>query len=261
MPAAPPKTKVPDPKTSRTTPTSTIGSDFDDLVEVVEIVDTPKASGAASGIKQAAADSSVSSSRGQAEASESRSDLLLDDQRWESGAATTIDASVEDQDDDEEDDEVDDEIIFAKRELPKDDMDMTPMVDVTFLLLIFFMITASFSKEKVIEEPPPLSDKASVRREDPQKAIDTVRVQVDEFNAYTIILPGGEDRQASSKQDLLVALDDARKEMATGANNDALQMLVEAHTDSIHAAVVAALDAGRDKGFTSFTVKTVEEFD
>ena len=154
------------------------------------------------------------------------------------------------------------DVLFAKRELPKDDMDMTPMVDVTFLLLIFFMITASFSSEKVLEEPPPPSDKASNNaRDEPDKILDTVRVQVDEFNAYTIILPGGEDRQASSKQDLLIALGDARRELATGANDDALKLAIEAHTESIHAAVVAAIDAGREKGFSSIQVTVVEEFD
>ncbi len=161
-----------------------------------------------------------------------------------------------------ENDEEFGDVLFAKRELPKDDMDMTPMVDVTFLLLIFFMITASFSSEKVIEEPPPPSDKASTNaREEPEKILDTVRVQVDEFNAYTIILPGGEDRQASSKQDLLIALGDARRELVTGANDDALKLAVEAHTESIHAAVVAAIDAGREKGFSSIQVTVVEEFD
>ena len=89
--------------------------------------------------------------------------------------------------------------------------------------------------------------------------LDTVRVQVDEFNAYTIILPGGEDRQASSKQDLMIALGDARRELVTGANDDALKLAVEAHTESIHAAVVADMDAGREKGFNSIQVTVVEE--
>ncbi|MFZ4471051.1 MAG: ExbD/TolR family protein, partial [Pirellula sp.] len=57
-----------------------------------------------------------------------------------------------------DDEEVLEQVSFKKNELPKDDMDMTPMVDVTFLLLIFFMITASFSSEKVFEKPPPLSE-------------------------------------------------------------------------------------------------------
>lgn len=152
-----------------------------------------------------------------------------------------------------------DEISFPKKELPKDDMDMTPMVDVTFLLLIFFMITASFSKEKVFEEPPPLSDNAALATE-PPPVFDLVRVQIDEFNGYTIILPGGDEREASSKQDLLLALSNARAEVATGANEDQLKLMIEAHVDCIHAAVVAALDAGRDKGFTNFQVQVVEEF-
>ncbi len=162
----------------------------------------------------------------------------------------------------QEDEEELGEVEFAKRELPKDDMDMTPMVDVTFLLLIFFMITASFSSEKVLEEPPPLSDRASTNaREEPDKILDTVRVQIDEFNAYTIILPGGEDHPASSKQDLLIALGEARKELITGANDDSLKLAIEAHTESIHVAVVAAIDAGREKGFSSIQVTVVEEFD
>lgn len=158
----------------------------------------------------------------------------------------------------EEDEEVE-EISFPKKELPKDDMDMTPMVDVTFLLLIFFMITASFSSEKVFEEPPPLSDASSIQQQEPIN-LDNVRVQIDEYNAYTIILPGGDEREASSKQDLLIALSEARAEVATGANDDQLKLIVEAHVECIHAAVISALDAGRDRGFTSFQVQVVEEF-
>jgi biopolymer transport protein ExbD len=158
----------------------------------------------------------------------------------------------------DEDEEVE-EISFPKKELPKDDMDMTPMVDVTFLLLIFFMITASFSSEKVFEEPPPLSDASSIQKQEPIN-LDNVRVQIDEYNAYTVILPGGDEREASSKQDLLIALSEARAEVATSANDDQLKLIVEAHVECIHAAVISALDAGRDRGFTSFQVQVVEEF-
>lgn len=169
-----------------------------------------------------------------------------------------LDARSSDGEYQDEDEEVE-EISFPKKELPKDDMDMTPMVDVTFLLLIFFMITASFSSEKVFEEPPPLSDASSIQKQEPIN-LDNVRVQIDEYNAYTIILPGGDEREASSKQDLLIALSEARAEVATGANDDQLKLIVEAHVECIHAAVISALDAGRDRGFTSFQVQVVEEF-
>jgi hypothetical protein len=42
------------------------------------------------------------------------------------------------------------------------DMDMTPMVDVTFLLLIFFMVTASFSVQKSIQRPAQKAEDPSV---------------------------------------------------------------------------------------------------
>jgi len=154
------------------------------------------------------------------------------------------------------------QVAFAKKELPKDDMDMTPMVDVTFLLLIFFMITASFSSEKVFEKPPPLSDTASSKPPDtPPDQSDTVRVQIDEFNAYTVIFSTGDEREASSKQDLLLALGEARAEATSGKEDEVLKLLVDAHEECIHASIVAALDAGREAGFSSFSVSVVEEFE
>ena len=157
--------------------------------------------------------------------------------------------------------EVLEQVSFKKNELPKDDMDMTPMVDVTFLLLIFFMITASFSSEKVFEKPPPLSDSSSKPPDKPPDQSDTVRVQIDEFNAYTVIFSTGDEREASSKQDLLLALSEARAEASSGKEDEVLKLLVDAHEECIHASIVAALDAGREAGFGSLSVTVVEEFE
>ncbi|WP_197453316.1 ExbD/TolR family protein [Caulifigura coniformis] len=41
---------------------------------------------------------------------------------------------------------------------PKDELDMTSLVDVTFLLLVFFMITASFTVQKFLQIASPESD-------------------------------------------------------------------------------------------------------
>ncbi|MCU0712674.1 MAG: hypothetical protein MUC43_11485 [Pirellula sp.] len=50
--------------------------------------------------------------------------------------------------------------------------------------------------------------------------------------------------------------------MATGSKNkdDEIKLLIEAHVDCIHGAVIAAVDAARDRGFNSFQVQVVEEF-
>jgi biopolymer transport protein ExbD len=134
--------------------------------------------------------------------------------------------------------------------------DITPMVDVAFLLLIFFMLTASFSIQRAISTvTSPESDKPSRQvqsRTDPELS---VIVQVDEFNGYMVITSDGESHDASSKQELIVILQDLRSEI--GAQS---KIIVQAHMDSIHGAVVACLDAAREAEFTKFQVKAVEEF-
>lgn len=141
-----------------------------------------------------------------------------------------------------------------------EDMDMTPMVDVTFLLLIFFMITASFSVQKSIQRPAQKPDDPSlntVQIEDDENP-DIVTVQVDEFNAYNVITTDW-DRVCGSKQDLIVALKDAHAGGSGGKQPS--KLVVQAHEDCIHSSVVAALDAGREAQFENFEVSTVEQFD
>ena len=53
-----------------------------------------------------------------------------------------------DDNEDIDDDDDDGYVVKPKEPIPEDELDMTPMVDVTFLLLIFFMVTASFTRSK-----------------------------------------------------------------------------------------------------------------
>jgi biopolymer transport protein ExbD len=159
-----------------------------------------------------------------------------------------------------EEEELDPPMQMKKREVPKDDMDMTPMVDVTFLLLIFFMITANFTMQKSIQVPAEKSDEASSQAVPQIKEMEeSVTVQIDEFNSYTVLFPDGTERDAASKQDLIGLLEEAR--LDSGAEDEVTKLIVQAHQDCIHQAVIQALDAGRTKGFSSFQVSVVEEFD
>jgi biopolymer transport protein ExbD/DNA-directed RNA polymerase subunit RPC12/RpoP len=163
-------------------------------------------------------------------------------------------AADEDHDDDDEAPPV------QRRQMPHDHIDMTPMVDITFLLLIFFMSTANFTLQKAMEVPVKKSDQASTNAvPEPQDVSDFVTVQIDEFNAYKVMMGDGTERDAPSKQDLIIALDEAR-EMAVNVDKPE-KLVVDAHRDCMHAAVISALDAGRDQGFTSFQVSVVESFD
>jgi biopolymer transport protein ExbD len=148
-----------------------------------------------------------------------------------------------------------------KRERPREKLeeawDITPMVDVVFLLLIFFMLTASFSIQKVIRTGRQQSDKPSRNAstdKDPENAGPVV--QVDEFNSYALV--SADDREeVASKQDLIVALV-RLKEQSSGDEMDTLT--VQAHEESTHGAVVGALDAGRAAKFNRFKTVMVEQF-
>jgi len=147
-----------------------------------------------------------------------------------------------------------------KRENVESEMDMTPMVDVTFLLLIFFMVTAAFSMQKSLEVPKPKQDEPSTQaqQKDPEEDPEFVTVYVDEFNTYRVVTVDW-DEEAPSELELLRKLREARN--GDSAGNVPTRLLVKAHTDSLHEKVVSALDAGTEVGMEQVQLMTVEEID
>lgn len=147
---------------------------------------------------------------------------------------------------------------FRKSRLVDTEMDMTPMVDVTFQMLIFFMITAAFALQKAKEIPKPQSDDPSttvVVQED--TAHDRVTVKIDEYNTFLVINPDGDEEEAPSVQDLYIKLRRAKTGGSTGQVPTKLR--VEAHGDALHERVVAALDAGNETGFAELELATTPD--
>jgi biopolymer transport protein ExbD len=52
------------------------------------------------------------------------------------------------------DDEVVEPVLTGRRKLEEADMDITPMIDMTFLLLIFFIVTSKMGPKAGVELPP-----------------------------------------------------------------------------------------------------------
>ncbi|MDP6469289.1 MAG: biopolymer transporter ExbD [Pirellulaceae bacterium] len=146
------------------------------------------------------------------------------------------------------------ESIELQRQLEDTKTDMTPMVDVTFLLLIFFMVTAAFVLQQSIEVPTPNEEQhvETVFDEDE----DRVTVQVDEFNSFHVITKDWEE-EAPSVQDLHRYLRDARDGDSSGKIPTTL--LVEANGEALHEKVVAALDLGSVNGFEEILLATIED--
>ncbi|MCA9271284.1 MAG: biopolymer transporter ExbD, partial [Planctomycetales bacterium] len=132
-----------------------------------------------------------------------------------------------------------------------------PMVDVTFLLLIFFMITAAFGLQKAYELPAPDDSRPSASatsvadlEDDPTCVI----VRIDEFDTFHLSAAAWEEEQeAPSKPDLLDKLRFAR----TSAAQPATHLLVMANEQATHQRVVDAIDAGASIGMEDVKLLTM----
>jgi biopolymer transport protein ExbD len=148
--------------------------------------------------------------------------------------------------------------VLKKSKLVETEMDMTPMVDATFQLLIFFMITAAFTLQKSKEIPKPKSDEAStnVVQQDEEMA-NAVIVQIDEYNSYLVINADGDEEEAPSVVDLHAKLRKAHDGDSEGRIPTVLR--IEAHGEALHDRVITAIDAGNDVGFAEVQLASIEE--
>ena len=149
-------------------------------------------------------------------------------------------------------------VSFRKRtEEDRNELDMTPMVDVTFLLLIFFMVTASFGLQKSYEVPAPddtrPSENAASLEElenDPLYVI----VRIDQYDTFHVSAAAWEaEQEAPSKPDLLVKLRQAKASGTPAATH----LLVMASEDATNGQVVTALDAGAAIGMEDVKLMTL----
>ncbi len=145
------------------------------------------------------------------------------------------------------------EPIIPRRKLAHvEEVDLTSMVDVTFLLLIFFMVTAAFSLQRSLEIPPPEGGEAqsagSVAAPSVQDG-NSVIVRVTKDNTVWV-----EDREIPSRQELLAVLRDLTN--PRGQLPPITTMLVLADGYARHETVVMVLDAGNAVSMKSIQLKT-----
>jgi serine/threonine protein kinase/biopolymer transport protein ExbD len=149
----------------------------------------------------------------------------------------------------EEDD--DDDVPYVRKGSapPNDFIDLTPAVDVTFQLLIFFMVTASFSMQKAFDVPPAKNvEGVSLNVTVPMDESPGVKVQVDPNNVMFV-----ESKKATNYQEILDLLT-AEKNAASGVSD----LDLELDPESIHEMRIMVIDAATQAGFTRVRNKIVE---
>lgn len=129
--------------------------------------------------------------------------------------------------------------------------DMTPMVDVTFLLLIFFMVTASFSLQRAIAMPQPRSQQSLSRAAQPPQR-ETISLSVDRFGGFHLVTNLGE-QELLGKQSLISALKQAHRQQVDA------QLVVSVDSQARLQWMVDAIDAGTIAEFQPITVQQSDD--
>ncbi len=123
-------------------------------------------------------------------------------------------------------------------------VNLTPLIDVVFLLLIFFMVSTTFTRESRLQLRLP-----EASGEAPISAEQILEIQVDQDGQYAI---GGRVLSDTSLASL-------RKVLLSIAEGDLERpLLVSADARAPHQAVVRVLDAAGQIGFSKLSLATVE---
>jgi len=129
-----------------------------------------------------------------------------------------------------------------KDELPE--VNITPLIDIVFLLLIFFMISTTFKQEfEVGIELPQAASKAKLTEK-------ILEISIDKQGNYFL---NGKKLVNAKSTSIKLAL----QKIAKG--NKKLPVIISADGETPHQSVIRAMDAARQAGFSRLTFATQQE--
>ena len=126
------------------------------------------------------------------------------------------------------------------------EVNLTSLIDVVFLLLIFFMVSTSFVKQSQININLPEAESAVVSEEPPER----IDIMISESGIY--LVNGRElinSRPATIRNALQIVSD----------GNNSLPLTISADANAKHQHVVTAMDVAGRLGFTQINIATVNE--
>ena len=122
------------------------------------------------------------------------------------------------------------------------DINLTPLIDVVFLLLIFFMVSTTFNRDSELSiELPSASAEASTRKPD------SIEVAIDARGRFYV-----NGRQLLNTQSKTVR----QALRAAAGDNESPPVIISADANTPHQAVVQIMDAARELGFVRLTFAT-----
>jgi len=121
-------------------------------------------------------------------------------------------------------------------------INLTPLIDVVFLLLIFFMVSTTFTRETQLSIDLP--EATGSARENTQQQVE---ILVDEAGNYRVNGQGLVDNRMRTLQAAIYKI---------SAGDTTLPMVITADADAAHQYVVRAMDAAGQMGFVHLSITT-----
>lgn len=131
---------------------------------------------------------------------------------------------------------------LSPRKPEEPDVNLTPMIDVVFLLLLFFMVSTSFIRESSLKvDLPEATGEALVEQESP---IDIIINTDGSFTINNVVLMKPTQEQLSTELRRMV-----------GDNRDP-HIIISADAGSEYQYIVTAMDTAQALGYTRLTLAT-----
>ncbi|MDH3637507.1 MAG: biopolymer transporter ExbD [Gammaproteobacteria bacterium] len=138
---------------------------------------------------------------------------------------------------------------FSDRQEEETHINLTPLIDVVFLLLIFFMVSTTFSKESQLRiRLPESSDQKQTEQE-----TQFLEIEISADGVFAIKGPNDE----KARELINTTRDTLRRALAEAAGGDTeLVTLIRADRRTPHESVIQAMDMARRLGYTDITFAT-----
>jgi biopolymer transport protein ExbD len=133
---------------------------------------------------------------------------------------------------------------FKRQERSKLNVDITPLIDVVFLLLIFFMVSTTFTnKTELTIDLPQAKGQLQMQSKDP------IEVLISESGEYSV------NGQRLINDDFATL----KSAISQVANHDLKKpFLITADANTSHQSVVKVMDAAGQLGLTNLSITTIK---
>jgi biopolymer transport protein ExbD len=131
---------------------------------------------------------------------------------------------------------------FRRQRRDEVGINLTPLIDVVFLLLIFFMVSTTFTRETQLSIDLPEAEGRAAEVSEQQ-----IEILIDEAGRYRVNGQGLVDGRLRTLQAAIYKI---------SAGDTTLPMIITADAQAAHEDVVRAMDAAGQMGFVHLSITT-----